>query len=162
MQIPEWFLSLPRELVIPLTAALPIFELRISIPLGVSMGLPLKQVYLLSLLGNIVPVIPLLILLKHSFYKLEKIKFVGGFFRWWFAHVEKKSNVIEKWGFWGLVFFVAVPLPGTGAWAGSVAATLVEMRMRKAFLAIFLGVAIAGVAVSLLTSGIAKLWFTAT
>lgn len=149
----------PQEAVVALVAALPIFELRGAIPLGVSLGMSLSKVYFLSLLGNLLPVLPLLLFFKYFFYKLEGAKFLGKFFKWWFRRVEQKSEIVERWGFWGLVIFVAIPLPVTGAWTGTVAATLFEIRIKKAFLAISIGVAIAGVVVSLVVKGVLALWF---
>jgi len=161
MNFPNWILSLPKEVAVGFMASLPIFELRGSIPLGVSLGLPLIKVYFLSLLGNLIPVVPLLILFKYFFHRLEEVRFLGRFFRWWFRKVEKKSKIVEKWGFWGLVFFVAIPFPATGAWTGAVAANLFEMKIRKATLAILIGVAIAGIIVSLVVSGVIQLYFAA-
>ncbi|MFH1504093.1 MAG: small multi-drug export protein [Candidatus Omnitrophota bacterium] len=147
-----------KEIAVMLIAALPIFELRLAIPLGMmKFGLPALKVYFLSLLGNMLPVLPLLLFLKYSFHKLENIKFLGKFFKWWFKRVEKKSKIVEKWGFWGLILFVAIPLPVTGAWTGTAAATLFKIRIRKAFLAILIGVAIAGIIVISLVNGAVKL-----
>ena len=119
--------------------------------------MPLVKVYCLSLVGNLIPVIPLLLFFKYFFHRLEDIKFLGKFFHWWFARVEKKSKIVERWGFWGLVCFVAIPLPVTGAWTGTAAATLFEVKTKKAFLAILIGVSIAGVIVSLVVTGIFNL-----
>ena len=150
-----------NELKIIGVAALPIFELRGAIPLGCQLlGMSaIGKVYFLSLLGNLIPVLPLLLFFKYFFHHLENIKVVGKFFKWWFKRVERKSKLVERWGFWGLVFFVAIPLPVTGAWTGTAAATLFEIKVKKAFLAIFIGVAIAGVIVSLVVSGVVQLWF---
>jgi len=147
-----------KEIAVILIAALPIFELRLAIPLGIAkFNLPVFKVYYLSLLGNMLPVLPLLFSLKSFFHKLEDIKFLSGFFKWWFRRVERKSKVVERWGFWGLIIFVAIPLPMTGAWTGAAAATLFEIRIRKAFLAILIGVGIAGIIVALLTNETVKL-----
>lgn len=147
-----------KEAAIILIAAMPIFELRLAIPLGlIKFNLPVVKVYFLSLLGNIAPVLPLLFFFKYFFHKIERIKIIGKLFKWWFKNVEKRSKIVEKWGFWGLVCFVAIPLPITGAWTGSVAATLFEMKIKKAFLAILTGVAIAGVIVSLIVIFAAKI-----
>ncbi len=150
--ISNWILALPDEFKVAGMAALPIFELRGAIPLGMSLGMPLGRTYFFSLLGNLIPVLPLLLLFKYFFHHLQNIKFVGKFFEWWFYRVEKKSKLVERWGFWGLVLFVAIPMPVTGAWTGTVAATLFELSPRKAFLAILIGVAIAGIAVSLVAN----------
>lgn len=145
------------ELKVVGVAALPILELRGAIPLGFSLGIPLGHLYLWALLGNLIPVLPLLLFFKYFFHHLENIKFIGKFFKWWFRRVERKTKLIERWGFWGLVLFVAIPLPVTGAWTGTAAATLFEVRIKRAFLAIFLGIAIAGVIVSLVVSGVVQL-----
>lgn len=145
------------ELKVVGVAALPILELRVAIPLGFSLGIPLGRLYLWALLGNLIPVLPLLLFFKYFFHHLENIKFIGKFFKWWFRRVERKSKLIERWGFWGLVLFVAIPLPITGAWTGTAAATLFEVGIKRAFLAIFLGIAIAGVIVSLVVSGVVQL-----
>jgi len=141
-----------KEIVIILVAALPIFELRLAIPLGIiKFNLPVAEVYFLSLIGNLIPVIPLLLFFKYFFHRLENLQFLGRFFRWWFRRVERKSKIVDKWGFWGLVLFVAIPLPVTGAWTGTVAATLFEIKVKKAALAIAIGVALAGVVVTVLS-----------
>ena len=105
------------ELKIVGVAALPIFELRGAIPLGCQLlGMSaIGKVYFLSFLGNLIPVLPLLLFFKYFFHHLENIKFIGRFFKWWFHRVERKSKLVERWGFWGLVLFVAIPLPVTGA-----------------------------------------------
>ncbi|MCF7888231.1 MAG: small multi-drug export protein [Candidatus Omnitrophica bacterium] len=144
-----------EELMVVGVATLPIFELRGSIPLGVKiLNLSIYKVYFLSILGNILPVLPLLLFFKFFFHKLENLKFVGKFFSWWFRRVEKKSESVKKWGFWGLVFLVAIPLPVTGAWTGTVAANLLEIKTKKAFLAILIGILIAGLIVSLVVKGV--------
>ena len=149
-----------KKAVIVLVAALPIFELRLAIPLGVmKFGLPLSEVYFLSLLGNLIPVLPLLIFFKFFFHRLENIKILGKFFKWWFSKVERKSKIVQRWGFWGLVIFVSIPLPVTGAWTGAVAATLFEVKIKKAFLAIAIGVAIAGIIVGSIVSGLESFYF---
>lgn len=136
-------------------AMLPIFELRGAIPLGVKVfELSIYKVYFLSVLGNLIPVLPLLLFFKLFFHKLENVAVIGKFFSWWFRRVEKKSKSVKKWGFWGLVLLVAIPLPVTGAWTGTVAANLLEIRTRKAFCAILIGIIIAGVVVSLVVHGI--------
>jgi len=141
-----------KEVTTVFIAALPVFELRLAVPIGIlKFNLPIFNVYFLALLGNMLPVIPLLLFLKYFFHRLQNLRFVGSFFKWWFKRVERKSKIIEKWGFWGLVCFVAIPLPVTGAWTGSAAATLLEMKPKKAFLAIFGGVCIAGIIVTILS-----------
>ncbi len=148
----NWINGLPKDLAVSLMGMLPVFELRLAIPVGiVSFHLPPLRTYFLALLGNLAPVIPLLLFFRYFFHRLTGIRFVGSFFRWWFSAVERRSTAVRTWGFWGLVMFVAIPLPVTGAWTGSVAATLVELDTKKAFTAIFLGVMIAGGIVTVLS-----------
>ncbi len=140
-----------KEIATIFIAALPILELRAAIPVGIiKFHLSIPKVYLLSLLGNLLPVIPLLFFFKYFFHKLKNIKLIGKFFKWWFESVKRRSKIVERWGFWGLVLFVSIPLPITGAWTGTVAATLFDIKIRKAFLAITIGVLLAGVIVTLL------------
>lgn len=140
------------EVVTFLLAASPIFELRLAVPMGILyFKLPLLKVYLLCLVGNMVPVLPLLFFFKYFFHRLIKVRFMGRFFRWWFNRVAAKSKVVEKWGFWGLAFFVALPLPVTGAWTGTVAATLCELPIRRAFTAILIGISMAGIVMTVLS-----------
>lgn len=143
---------------------LPVFELRLAIPVGVfTFGLNKLQVYILALLGNMLPVIPLLLVFNNFFHKLKHIKIAGPFFRWWFRSVEKRSKIVRELEFWGLVCFVAIPLPITGAWTGTVAATLIELPVKRSFFAIMLGVMIAGVIVTglcIILPEVIKAWST--
>ena len=85
---------------------------------------------------------------------MRKIKFFKKFVLWLDKKVEKKKGQIEKFGFWGIVAFVGIPLPGTGAWTGALIAAMLDMDKKKAFLACMLGVFIAGIIMSILSYGI--------
>lgn len=137
-----------------LVAMVPVVELRGAIPFGVVRGLNLWTAIIASVLGNLVPV-PFIIL------------FIRRIFAWMRAHMpkldglvtrmekkaEKNRAAVEKYAFWGLAILVAIPLPGTGAWTGALVAAMMEMRLKRAFPAIVIGVAIAGVIVSVVTYG---------
>ena len=137
-----------------LVAMVPVVELRGAIPFGVVRGLNLWTAIIASILGNLIPV-PFIIL------------FIRKIFAWMRAHMpkldglvirmekkaEKNRAAVEKYAFWGLVTLVAIPLPGTGAWTGALVAAMMEMRLKRAFPAIAIGVAIAGVIVSVITYG---------
>ena len=141
-----------QELSVVAIATLPVFELRLAIPVAVlRFNMSWQEAFLLALLGNVLVILPLLLFFKYFFHKLEYVPLVGRAFKWWFERVERKSQIVRRWGFWGLVCFVAVPLPGTGAWTCSVAATLIEMQLKKAFFAILLGVIIAGIIITALS-----------
>jgi len=132
-----------KEVAVLTLAALPVSELRGAIPLGLAMGFAPVKALTLSLIGNLLPVIPLLFLLQPVARILRHIKFFEHFFDWLFARTRKRAALIEKFEALGLILFVAIPLPVTGAWTGCVAATLFKVRFRYAFLSICLGVLIA-------------------
>ncbi len=137
-----------------LVAMVPVVELRGAIPFGVVRGLNIWTAIIASVLGNLVPV-PFIIL------------FIRKIFAWMRAHMpkldglvtrmeqkaEKNRAAVEKYAFWGLAVLVAIPLPGTGAWTGALVAAMMEMRLKRAFPAIVIGVVIAGVIVSIVTYG---------
>jgi len=137
-----------------LVAMVPVVELRGAIPFGVVRGLNIWTAIIASVLGNLVPV-PFIIL------------FIRRIFAWMRAHMpkldglvtrmekkaEKNRAAVEKYAFWGLAILVAIPLPGTGAWTGALVAAMMEMRLKRAFPAIVIGVVIAGVIVSVVTYG---------
>ncbi len=131
-----------------LVAMLPISELRGAIPLGIlKLGLGAGEVYVLSVIGNLIPVIPILLFLKFGSNFLRKYRWGDRFLTWLFARTRRRSRLVERYESLGLMLFVAIPLPVTGAWTGSVAAFLFGIRLRYAFLAITLGVLLAGIIV---------------
>ena len=136
-----------KEIAVVVLSALPISELRGAIPLGIAMGFSPLKVYLLAFIGNVIPVVPLLFLLQPISEKLRHIKIFEKFFNWLFERTRRKASLIEKFEALGLILFVAIPLPITGAWTGCVAATLFKIRFRYAFIAILCGIAIAGLVV---------------
>ena len=129
-------------------AALPISELRGAIPLALAMGFSPIKSYLLAFAGNLIPVIPILFLVQPVSEKLRHIPIFEKFFNWLFERTRRKAGLLEKFEVLGLILFVAIPLPVTGAWTGCVAATLFKVRFRYALLSIVLGVAIAGLIVT--------------
>jgi uncharacterized membrane protein len=145
----DFLAFLPKELFVFIIAGLPVLELRGAIPIGLSIGLELKKTILISIAGNTLPVIPLLFFLEPVSGFLRQYWPFRGFFDWLFERTKRRSALIEKFEFLGLMLFVAIPLPITGAWTGCVAATLFKIRFRYAFSAIFLGICIASVIVAL-------------
>ena len=143
-QITSSLVAFNKEIAVVVLAALPIAELRGAIPLALAMGFSPTKAYILSFIGNLIPVIPLLFLLQPVANKLRHIKIFERFFNWLFERTRRKASLVEKFEVLGLILFVAIPLPITGAWTGCVAATLFKIRFRYALLAILLGVLIAG------------------
>jgi len=143
-----------NELWTILIAASPIVELRGAIP--VAMGIfyfSWQKALLLSLIGNILPIIPIIWFLdKLSGYLSKQFDFFNSFFNWLFERTRTKTkNSFDKWGKWALVAFVAIPLPFTGVWTGSIAAFLFGVKYKNAFLLISLGAFLAGILVTVLT-----------
>ena len=142
--------NIPKEWAVMLVSALPISELRGGIPLALSMGMPMGKAFILSVTGNIIPIVPALFLLEPVSNRLRKFKLWAGFFDWLFERTKRKADVIQKYEALGLAIFVAIPLPMTGAWTGVIAASLFKIKFRYAFIAITAGVIAAGVIVSAL------------
>lgn len=135
---------------------IPIIELRGAIPLGAWLELPWWQNYILAVLGNMIPV-PFILLFIDKFIgwmSRSKIKFFNKVGTWLTNKAEKNREKIEKYSFWGVCLFVAVPLPVTGAWTGSLVAATIGMKGWKAFLSCLLGVMIAGVIMTLASYGV--------
>ena len=143
--------NLPKELTVFILGMMPVSELRGAIPFGVATGVPVNKVLLLAIVGNIVPVIPLLFLLEPLSNYLRRFPPFKVFFDWLFERTRRRAAVVEKYKALGLVMFVAIPLPITGAWTGCLAATLFKIRLRYALLAITTGVLIAAVIVTTIT-----------
>lgn len=130
-----------------LTSMVPVVELRGAIPLGLELGLPVLETYLLALAGTVAPVIPILLVLRAVQPCLLRVPLLGGILSWAMRRTEGRRDLVEKYGAIALVLFVAVPLPTTGAWTASLAAFMFQVRYRSAIPAIVLGSAIAGLAV---------------
>jgi len=145
-------LGFASELVILITAALPILELRGAIPVGIILlDLPWYYVLLLALIGNLLPVPFILLFLDSATRLLSRVRLLDRFLAWLFERTRRRGKIIETYERIGLVLFVAVPLPVTGAWTGSLAAVLFGMGFRHAFLCIATGVLIAGAVVTALS-----------
>jgi len=153
----EIFSSVPRELAVILIAMLPVAELRLSIPIAIlsppyGFGLDPFTAFLLSITGNMIPVVPLLLYLEPVSNFLRRWKIWDRFFTWLFNRTHHRHSArFEKYGSVGLAIFVGIPLPVTGAWTGCAAAFVFGFKFRNAFLAILAGVILAGIIVTALT-----------
>src|SRR3972149_10432486 len=145
-----------KELIIVLLAALPIAELRLSIPIAIiEFNIEPVTALILSVIGNMIPVVPLLLFLEPVSNFLRRWKMGDMFFTWLFERTHRKHSAeFEKYGSIGLALFVGIPLPATGAWTGCAAAFVFGFKFRNALLAIFAGVLMAGIIITLLTVGI--------
>ena len=142
-----------------LVSMIPVVELRGGIPFGVAAGLSVPAAYLAAVIGNLLPV-PFIIV------------YIRRIFQWMRAHLPRldrmvdalerkahlKGRIVTRYKYLGLALFVAIPLPGTGAWTGALAAAFLDMPLRRAIPAIALGVVIAGIIISILTFGIVNIF----
>ena len=145
---------MPKELITILIALSPLAELRGAIPVAmVIFHFSWFKAFILSFLGNILFIIPLLWFLeKFSNFLMAKSQFWRKLFNWIFERTRVKIEAkYKRYSHWALVIFVAIPLPMTGAWTGSIAAYLLGINKKKAFLLISLGVFLAGCIVTILT-----------
>jgi uncharacterized membrane protein len=142
--------QLPKDYIVVIVGALPVSELRGAIPLGLSFGMPLAKAFWLAVLGNCLIVAPGLVLFEPLTLALRKFKIWSRFFDWVFERTRRNSDAVQKYEALGLLIFVAIPLPMTGAWSGVIAASLFKIRFRYAFMAIVAGVLCAGLIVAAL------------
>ncbi|MFJ1626528.1 COG2426 family protein [Marinilactibacillus psychrotolerans] len=149
------FLSI--ELTVLLTAAMPIIELRGAIPVGMSLGLSPDHATIISFIGSMIPVPFILFTIRPIFNYLKKTKlFKKLVHKLTDRSLSNNGGKIQKYGAWGLMLIVAIPLPGTGVWSGSLAAALLDMRFKWAFPAILVGNMIAVILVMTLSNGVVR------
>ena len=136
-------------------AMTPVVELRGAIPFGLALGLDPITCYMAAVIGNCIPVPFIILFIEHVFRFMRKMspKF-GALVDKLERRAAEKSDVVQKYALWGLVILVAIPLPGTGAWTGSLVAALMNVPLRKAGPACLLGVLIAGIAVMAISTGV--------
>lgn len=156
-----WTTLWGKMLMTFLISMVPVIELRGAIPIAVAHGLAPAVAIPIAILGNLLPVPFIIIFIRKIFLLIRR----------WFPKLNRmvdrleekgksKKAAIEKSAFWGLFFFVAIPLPGTGAWTGALIAAMLDMRLKRAFPAIAFGVLTAGIVVAFVSYGAAAL-FTA-
>jgi uncharacterized membrane protein len=145
-------LALPKDLIVVLIGTLPIFELRGALPVAINLfGFPWYYALFLSILGNMLPVPFLLLFWDGISNFLVRIGIFQRYLKWLFQRTRRQSFNIAKYKFIGLLVFVAVPVPFTGAWTASLVAIVLGMKFWPAFWSIFGGVIVAGVIVMALS-----------
>ncbi len=146
-------INISKEAKVFLISMIPIFELRGAIPIGIKYyHLSYPKTFAVSVAGNMVPIFFILLFFDFITRLFFRVPFLKKMLLKVFERTRKKSATIEKYEEIGLMLFVAIPLPVTGAWTGSLAAYLFGLKFWKSILFIFLGVLIAGVVVSILTA----------
>lgn len=149
----EWV----RYAITFIISMLPIVELRGSIPVGLlAYNIPWYWCYILSVIGNLLPIPFILIFIKKLIAWFKTTKHLNKVGTWLEAKAEKNTAKIQKYETFGLMLFVAIPLPMTGAWTGALVAALTGMKFKNAMISVICGVLIAGVIVTLICTGALK------
>ena len=147
-----------KSLLAFLISMVPIVELRGAVPYGVAMGLPLLKTYLICVIGNMIPVPFIYFFARKLLLWGKDKKVIGRFFTFCLEKGESGGRKLqEKAGrglFFALLIFVGIPLPGTGAWTGTLAASILDIGFKKSVAAVLLGVLLAGVIMALASFGI--------
>lgn len=148
--------TITSVLYIVLISMVPVIELRGAIPVGLAMGLPFWTTFIAALIGNLIPV-PFLILFTRKVFEWlrRKSALLEKFVSKMEEKAASKEDLLKKYELLGLCILVAIPLPGTGAWTGSLVAAVFDLRLKHSFPAIALGVLIAGIIVSIVSYGVA-------
>lgn len=142
-----------------LVSMVPVVELRGGIPFGVAAGLPVGAAYLAAMVGNMIPVPFIVVYIRRIFQwmrrRLPRLDHMVDRLE---AKAHLKGEAVTRYKYLGLAIFVAIPLPGTGAWTGALVAAFLDMPLRKALPSIFIGVAVAGFVISALAFGVTSLF----
>ena len=151
---------LKKYLIVFFVSMVPIIELRGAIPYAVGFGLPLLPSYIIAIIGNMIPVPFIFLFARKVLVWGSTKKYVGKFFSWCLKKGEKGGEKLKqsagKGLYIALLIFVGIPLPGTGAWTGTLAASLLNMDFKKSTLAVMGGVILAGIIMGILSLGVFK------
>ena len=143
-----------NHLYVLLLSMVPVIELRGAIPLGAALGLPIYTNYLVSVLGNFLPVPFIMLFIRRILEWMKTTRRLSKIALWLEGKAEKHSDKVTRYATFGLFLFVAIPLPGTGAWTGALIAALFRMRMKHTLLSILFGVMTAGLIMALASYGV--------
>ncbi len=143
--------GLPAEWVVVILSALPISEVRGGIPAGIIMGLPLSRILPLAIVSNVVSVLPVVLCFNWVAQRLADKPLLGRLITRLIRRARAKEEMVKKHGVWAVTLFVAIPLPVTGAWTGSVVAAVFGMRFGRVLFCLTVGVMIASAIVTSLS-----------
>lgn len=137
-----------------LLSMVPIIEMKGAIPLAAAMGIPIQSALIVCMLGNMFPV-PFIILLYGKILKwLGKVKYIGDALNYFMDKAKAKAEKIGNYELFGVFLFVAIPLPGTGAWMGSLVSTVLGLPLKKAFPVIIAGLAVNALIMAFISYGL--------
>ncbi len=146
--------KIPEELVAFVISLMPVLECRGGMIAARLMEIPFVKAFLICYIGNMLPLPFIILFIRKIFDFLRRYKFFAKIIKKLEAKTEKNKEKVLKYKTWGLLIFVAIPLPGTGGWTGALMAALLDMRFKRALPVLALGVLIAGFIMSALTYGI--------
>lgn len=146
--------NIPNELVVFVISLFPILELRGGMIAAKLLDVEFVKAFFICYVGNILPLPFILLFIRKIFQYLKKFKKIGNLIEKLELRSMRKSESVKKYRLWGLLAFVAIPLPGTGGWTGSLIAALLDMRISHSFPVIALGVLIANVIMSIFSYGL--------
>ena len=149
---------LKKYILVFLVSMVPLIELRGAIPIGWGYGIPIWELYAICIIGNMLPVPFVYLFARKVLLWGKDKKIIGKFFTFCLEKGEKGGKKIEKKAgkkglFFGLLLFVGIPLPGTGAWTGTLAASILDMDFKTSVLAVMLGVILAGIIMGFASAG---------
>lgn len=149
---------LTNYLIVFFVSMIPLIELRGAVPIGVGLGVPLWQVYVIAVVGNMIPV-PFIFFFARKVLEWGADKpVIGGFFSFCLEKGHKGGKKLQdaagKGLFVALLLFVGIPLPGTGAWTGTLAASILDMDFKKSIVAVMCGVLLAGIIMGTVSAGL--------
>ncbi len=146
--------NIPTVLIPFIISLFPVLELRGGMIAAFILGVPFVQAFIASFIGNMLPIPFILLFIRKIFDLMRKSKALSKIVDKMESRAYKKKGTMEKYKEWGLLLFVAIPLPGTGGWTGALIAALMDLRFKKCLPIITIGVIIAGLIMSFVTYGI--------
>ena len=156
--IESYFAGINELLAVFIVSMMPVVELRGAIPFGVTLGLDWLSVYLVSVIGNIIPTPFIIMFFRPVIHYLGNTKLFGKIAGKIINRTKSKAKDMSKYKMFGLFMFVAIPLPGTGAWTGSCIAALLNMRLKHALPSIISGVVVSGILMMGISYGFGELF----
>lgn len=150
----DLFGGINKEIIIFIISLMPILELRGGLLAASLLHVEFVRAAVICVLGNVLPIPIVLLFLKYVLELFEKWSVTKKIVTWLEKKVEEKREQIDRYGYLGLIIFVGIPLPGTGAWTGSLLAVMLGLNRKKSFICILVGVILAAIIMSILSYGI--------
>ena len=145
------FSGINSDVFIFILSMLPVLELRGGMVAATLLGVPYVRALIICIIGNVIPIPFILFFWRKVLVWMKKFKVTGRFANWTESKTLKKRKQVDKYGFWGLILFTGIPLPGTGAWTGSILASLLYIPVKRSSIAICIGVFLAAAIMSVIT-----------